>query len=113
MEAYKLVMKVNQQVRLGTGWTMVYEVNSVHHLQVKNLHVNNAGNTPVNVWLCVVKPGNNPTEGNALLWNYTLSGNNFVETGKDAIVSPCKMIQAKASTANVCVSVSGDLESVV
>lgn len=101
---------VNATLQLTTGFQTVYN-NSVLTLVISIIRITNTTGGAVTVSLCYVPDGGTAADNNAVLWQFSLGANDFLEFGQGDVISPATTIQAKASAnTSITMRVSGQQE---
>lgn len=92
------VLKAIDIVQLGTGFSTYYTVPGATKFTVSMLHLHNTTSSAVTVQVCAVPTAGSPTQATALLWNFSLLGNDVLEILKGDIWTPGTTLQALAGT---------------
>jgi hypothetical protein len=66
-------------------------------LRVSNIHLSNTTNAAVTIDLCLCASPDPPTAANALLWQFSLGANDFLEFGEGLWLPPGSSLQGGAS----------------
>lgn len=86
----------------------MWQVYSVRWLTVTMLHLVNTTAGPITVQVCLVPAGGTPTQANALLWDFSIPANDFIQCSDGLLMNPGESIQALASAgASVNLQFSG------
>lgn len=89
--------KVSASLQLTGAFQTVHTVDSHRWLTVSNIHLTNTSNSAATIRMCFVAPGSSASEANAVLWDFSLDANDFLEYGEGVILFPNWTIQALAS----------------
>lgn len=101
-------VNISKAAELGVALATVHTVHSERWLKVASLHLTNTTNTSKTVRVCSVPSGDAAAASNALVWDFTLDGNDFLEFGEGTMLAPGATIQASAqAAASVVLFVSG------
>jgi hypothetical protein len=98
------------QAQLGAGFATLYTpaTQSKRECVVSRIHLANTTGGAITVRICTVLPGGTPTQANALLWDYSIAANAYVEFGKDLVLLWGVSLQASASVgASVTLTFAG------
>lgn len=91
--------QVSELVQLGNAFTLIHTVAPQRWLSISMVHITNTTNGDLTVRLCYVPTGGTAGADNAMLWDYTVPANDFIEFGGNDKIGPSSMIQALASAA--------------
>jgi hypothetical protein len=94
------VLRVTAQAQLGLAFSTVLTVGYQQQFTVTLIHIANATGNDRTVQLCAVPVGAAPAQANALLWDFTVPKNDFIEFGDGMILRAGWTIQGLASAAN-------------
>lgn len=89
------------QLVLSASFQTVYFVNNYTFVTISRVHLANTSASPVTVQVCYVPHGQSPGVTNAVLWNFSIAGNDFIEFGEGEIIGHFNTIQALASVPSV------------
>lgn len=95
---------VSKFLQLTDAFQTVHTVGPQDRLTVERLFITNTSNGAKTVQVCFVPkttPATSPTAANALLWDYSLNANTYVDIELSYILSPDYTVQALASASNV------------
>lgn len=82
---------------VGFGWTHT----------VKSIHAVNVTAGAVTLSICVCKSGASPSAANALLWQYSIPANDFIEFGENVILTACEIKAAASQNNGITLFLSG------
>lgn len=101
-------IKANATLPLTNAFQTLYQNNNVLSLTVSIFRITNVTAGAITVSMCYVPPGGTANAANAVIWDFSVPANNFIEFGKGDIIDPSVSIQAKASANNsITVKLSG------
>ena len=89
--------QVTNFVQLTTAFQSVAAVPPGVTYALKLIHLTNTTNAPRTVQVCYVPATDTPTQSNALLWDFSIPANDFLEFGEGDVLSAGSSIRAKAS----------------
>jgi hypothetical protein len=92
--------QVSKSLTLGAAFATAYTSNFARWTTIRKILLANTTAGAVTVQLCFVIQGTSPSQGNAVLWNYSVPANTFVELGADQKLPPGTAVQALAGSAN-------------
>lgn len=93
------VVRVTSLAQLGVGFAAVHTVGYQRQLTVSLIHIVNLTAGAVTVELCACGNGIAPSITNAILWNFSVPANDFLELGDGMILLDRGSIQGLASAA--------------
>ena len=85
---------------LGTSFGLIFAVGHQYQLTVSCIHLCNTTSAAVTVQLSAVGPSALAGQPNALLWNFSIPANDFIEFGEGIILLSGWSIWGLASGAN-------------
>lgn len=85
---------------LTGSFTTIYTVPGSTKLTVAQLHLVNATASARTVRVCVVPAAGSPGQSNAILWDFEIGANDFIELAKGDIWDAGATLQALASSAS-------------
>ena len=88
-------------VQLSTSFTTIYTVPALTTFAVSMVHIHNTSGSSVSVQVCLVPSAGAAGVANALLWNFGLTGLDFVEFTKGDYWAAGSILRALASTGSV------------
>lgn len=100
-----------KQVPLTVAEQIIHTPNSQRHLTIRNLHLTNAGAVEAKVKVAITPTGVPFQASAALLWDFAIPGNDFIEFGEGLLVPPGSTLQAAAENDNSCVLFLSGFES--
>lgn len=90
------------------AFTQVYAVPASTEFTVEMIHIINTSALDVTVSLCLVPSAGSPLASNAILWDFEVAANDFIEFMKSDVWPAGSSLQIKASTtAVVNIKISG------
>lgn len=93
--------QVSKQAVLGNGaFSTLHTVDNARWFTVENIHIANTTADLVTVQLCLVPAGGAAAQSNALLYNFVVPANDFLEFGAGLRLGPSGLIRAQANAAN-------------
>ena len=103
--------QVSKQAVLANGsYSTLHTVNCARWMRVANIHLANTGATDQTVRLCRVISGGAAGTSNALLYDFTVPANDFIEFGEGLMLGPKDSLQGSADAANAIVATLGGVE---
>lgn len=103
-------VKITKQVPLTAAFSTIHTVHFQRHLTVKNCHIVNTTAGDVTVQVTITASGVAPQQSAGLLWDFTVSGNDFLEFGDGLILAPNYSLSALAGAADSIVLYLSGLE---
>lgn len=94
-------MNVSEHTTLTDTWKDIYRVDFIQTLLVSHLNVCNTRTQKTTVSLCAVRKTETPSAENAILWDYSLNGNDFKEICSGVVLVPGMSLQGRSSLPNV------------
>jgi len=91
--------KISRQVTLSVAFQEVHSVDARRALTVNLIRLSNTTGGAVTVQVCYAPTGVAAAVGNAVLWDFSIPANDFIEFGEGDIVRNAS-VQAKASADN-------------
>jgi hypothetical protein len=82
---------------LTAAFTTLYTVPGATKFTVGQLHLVNASPSAKTVRVCVVPSAGSPLQSNAILWDFSIAANDFIELAKGDIWDTGVTLQALAS----------------
>lgn len=92
-------VRFSAQLTLSGAFQTVVSANPVG-IRVCVIHLVNTTGAPVTVQVCVVPHGGTPSVANALLYDYSIPANDFLQFDEGDFLSPNSTLQALASAGN-------------
>jgi len=93
--------QVSKQAVLGNGsFVTIHTVNTTRWLRFENIHLVNATAVAVTVQFCIVPAGGAAAATNALLWNFSIPANDFIEFGEGLRLGPGGLVRGSAGAGN-------------
>lgn len=89
--------QVSKELQLTAGFQTLYTVNNARWFRATCFHLVNVTASARTVRLCVVPPAGAASAVNALLWDFSVPANDFIEFGEGLKVPPASTIQVMAS----------------
>ena len=105
--------KVSRHVALTTAFQLIHEVDQRQVCTVRKLLLSNVTNGNVNVRVCYVPNGGTAGIGNALLWDYSLSSNEFIELAEGDMFRGVGLVAQAASNDSVTLKFAGEEENAI
>lgn len=96
-------VRVSESVPLTVAFQTIHTVHFQRHLTIKNIHLTNTTGADVTIQITLNPAGVAPQQSAALLWDFTIPANDFLEFGEGLIVEPSGSISALASADNAIV----------
>lgn len=93
------VLRVNAQAQLGAAFAVVHAVGFHRQLTVTLIHIANTTANAATIRLCVHAPTGTATAATALLWDYSVPANDFIEIADGMILLSEWQIEARTGTA--------------
>lgn len=95
--------------QLTTSFQVIHTVPSELSLNLSSILIVNTDVAQRTVKVCFVAPGTSPIQSNAILWDYPIAPNDFIEIGSGQIIPAQYSIQASASASTaVNIRISGN-----
>lgn len=85
--------------QLSASFTTVASL--VKQITLSSVHISNQSGSAVTVSVCEVQGGGTASAANALLWDFEIPANEFIEFGEGIVIVARASLQAKASVADV------------
>lgn len=96
--------QVSKQAVLGNGsFVTVHTVNNARWLLIENIHLANVSASAQTVQLCLVPVGATANAANALMYNFSIPANDFLEIGNGLRLGPSGLVRGQANAANAIV----------
>jgi hypothetical protein len=92
------IAKRSGVAKLTAAFATVYTVYPAYWGRVSMIHLDNSTGSDVTVRLCLVAPSGTPIEDNAMLWDFTIPANDFIEFGDGYWLPPSSSLQASCSS---------------
>lgn len=96
-------LKAVAALELTGTFQTVYTVPAVTKFTCAIIHIANTTSSAKTVQVCIVPSAGSPTAANALLWDFSIAANDFIEFGKGDIWLADATLQAKASASSAVV----------
>lgn len=93
------VLRVNAQAQLGAAFAVVHTVGFQRQFTVTLIHICNTTANAATIRLCVHQAGNAAAAANAVLWDYSIPANDFIEIADGMILLSQWEIEARTGTA--------------
>ena len=93
-----MATKIAAQLQLTGAFGVIHTVDSHRWLTIDRILITNVSNGAKTVELCFVPPAETATSDNAVLWDYSINANSFVEIGEKQMLEPNWTIQGLASS---------------
>jgi hypothetical protein len=94
--------KVSTQKTLNSTSQEVWGVSSNRWLRCAVIHISNGGAVAAIVTVCLLPNATTvPAQGNALIWEFSLAANDFLEFGEGILMSPGYFLVALAAPDDV------------
>lgn len=90
----------SQTLELTNVFQTVYTARGNRRMRVTLIHLVNCANASRTVRVCLVDPGAVAAQANAILWDYVVPANDFIEFGEGQLLVPLMTVQALASVNN-------------
>ena len=90
------IVRVSAKKALAVAWEAVHTVHEQRWFRVSNIHVANITAVDATVSVALCASGESPSASVALLYQFTLGGNEFLEFGEGLLVTPSGSIWAAA-----------------
>lgn len=101
-------LAVSAQANLGVAFGVIHTVTYQTRLTVAVIHLANTTGADVTVRISLYPDGGAPTNANALLWDFIVPKNDFLEFGEGLILLSKVSLAALASAGNsVTLTLSG------
>lgn len=94
------IVKINSRAGLTDAFSQIHAVNFQRTLTVRMIHLVNLTAGAVAVTVCFVPPGETAVAGTAILWDFSIPANDFIEFGEGFVLPSSWTIQAKAGANN-------------
>lgn len=94
-------VNILRQLVCTNAFQVVYESTPGNGFETTLLHVVNTDSGAHTIRLCVVAPGDSPTQADALVWDLSVGANAYVELAKHLILPAGYRLQARADASNV------------
>ena len=95
-------------LELTTSFQTVYTVPAATVFTCAVIHIVNTTSSAKTVQVCIVPSGGSPLASNALLYDFSIAANDFIEFAKGDIWAAQSTLQAKASAGSaVVIKLSG------
>lgn len=105
MEAVRIAAKSS----LVVAWGAIHTVHVQRWFRVSNIHLCNVTAVDATVSVAICASGESPSSSLALLYQFTLAGNEFIEFGEGILIPPDGTLYAAAAVANsINVYLSGE-----
>lgn len=92
-------LRVNAQAQLGAAFAVIHTVGYQAQLTVTLIHIVNTTANAATIRLCVHAEGAAAAAGNAVLWDYSIPANDFIEIADGMILYSRWAIEARTGTA--------------
>lgn len=92
--------KVGQTLTLTGAFQVILRAYPIGILRLTMVHLVNVTATDATVRLCYVANGGTPTVANAILWDFVVPANDFIEFGAQDYLPASTSIQAMSGTAS-------------
>jgi hypothetical protein len=103
--------KISRTVSLTTGFQLIHQTNAHRAFTLNMIRLTNVTAAAVTVQVCYAPTGQAASAANAVLWDFSIPANDFIEFGEGDIVRDAS-IQALASANDaVNIRISGTEES--
>lgn len=104
------VVRINKQVALTVAAQQIHVAHFQRHCTIKNVHICNVTAGDVLVRVCILAPGGSFAQPSALLWDFTVPGNDFLEMGEGLTLLPDYSLEASAAADDSIVLTLAGLE---
>lgn len=88
---------ITRQVALTAAFQTLYTVSSARALRIGVMHLANVSGAAVTASVCAVAKAGSPAAGNALLWNFSVPANDFIEFGEGLLLPAESSLRAMAT----------------
>lgn len=93
-------VRIAEQKALIVAWEPVYTAHVQRWLYVRNIHLCNITAVDATVSVAICESGEAPSSSLALLYQFTLAGNEFLEFGEGILIPPSATLYAAAGAIN-------------
>lgn len=102
-------VRIAEQKALIVAWGAVHTVHVQRWLYVRNIHLCNVTAVDATVSVAICESGEAPSSTLALLYQFTLAGNEFIEFGEGILIPPSGTLYAAAGAINsINIRLSGE-----
>lgn len=93
-------VSIIKQTSLPAAGVIIHVVHGQRSFTIHNIHIANTAAVPTKVSVCAVPTGQSANATTALIWDFSLPANDFIEFGEGLKMSPNDSLQAFAETDN-------------
>lgn len=91
------------------AWEVVHTAHVQRWLYVRNIHICNVTAVDATVSVAICESGEVPSSSLAILYQFTLGGNEFIEFGEGILIPPSGTLYAAAGAVNsINIRLSGE-----
>lgn len=84
-------------LELTAAFQTYYTVPALTTFTTGIIHIANQSASAATIQLCVVPSAGSPTADNAILWNFSIAANDFIELGRGILLPAASSFRALAS----------------
>lgn len=104
------VVRINKQVALTVAAQQIHVAHFQRHCTARNVHVANTTPGDVAIRVCILATSGVFDQTTALLWDFVVPGNDFLEFGEGLILLPEYSLEASAAADDSIVLTFAGLE---
>ena len=103
------LVRISAKKALIVAWELVHTVHEQRWLRVQNIHVCNITAVDATVSVAICESGESPSSSLAVLYQFTLGGNEFIEIGEGILIPPSGTLYAAAgAVTSINIRLSGE-----
>lgn len=103
------IVRIAAKKALIVAWEAIHTVHEQRWLYVRNIHVCNITAVDATFSVAICESGESPSSSLAIIYQFTLGGNEFIEFGEGILIPPSGTLYAAAGViSSINIRLSGE-----